>query len=198
MKKLTFILLLFWTIAFAQEEIVVYTDKYALVIGANDYESQPDLSGIPMNDAVDMKKELESIGFIVTLAKNPKTKKDFKEAIQNFALGIKQKKGMALVYYSGHGVQLKGESYLLPTGIDIKMEADIEYDAYPVSRIVDALNETSNPVKFVWLDALHIACAIEAKADYFLTTDYLLIKKNELIKEINIINPIHFIELLEV
>jgi formylglycine-generating enzyme required for sulfatase activity len=153
MKKLTLVLLFFWTIAFAQDEILVYADKYALVIGANDYEYQNDLSGIPINDAVDMKNELESLGFLVTFVKNPNTKRDLNEAIRDFAISIKNKKGMALFYYSGHGVQAKGESYLLPTGIDIKMESDIEHDAYPVSRIIDLLNETSNPVKFVLLDA---------------------------------------------
>jgi len=42
-------------------------------------------------------------------------------------------------------------------------------------------------------DALHIACAIEAKCHYFLTTDRKIINKNELVGEINIISPIDFI-----
>ncbi|KZX16439.1 hypothetical protein MBCUT_08250 [Methanobrevibacter cuticularis] len=44
-------------------------------------------------------------------------------------------------------------------------------------------------------DALHIACAIFSKCDYFLTTDYKLINKN--IKKINIINPMNFIKIIE-
>jgi predicted nucleic acid-binding protein len=43
------------------------------------------------------------------------------------------------------------------------------------------------------LDALHIACAIDSSCNYFITTDYDLIKKN--IIEIKIINPIDFINL---
>jgi len=46
-------------------------------------------------------------------------------------------------------------------------------------------------------DALHISCAIEGKADYFLTTDIVLIKKGLKYNNIKIINPITFIELLE-
>lgn len=42
-------------------------------------------------------------------------------------------------------------------------------------------------------DALHIACAIHAKADYFLTTDKGILKKAELIKEIQVKDPIDFI-----
>lgn len=43
-------------------------------------------------------------------------------------------------------------------------------------------------------DAMHLACAVKGKADYFLTCDDKLIKKARFIKEdIVIINPIDFI-----
>ena len=44
------------------------------------------------------------------------------------------------------------------------------------------------------MDALHIANAIVAKADYFLTTDDGILKKSELISEIQITDPIGFIK----
>lgn len=40
-------------------------------------------------------------------------------------------------------------------------------------------------------DAAHVACAIFAKADYFLTTDKKILNKS--VKEIELINPIDFI-----
>jgi len=40
-------------------------------------------------------------------------------------------------------------------------------------------------------DALHIACAINAECDYFLTTDRKVLNKN--ISEIKLINPLDFI-----
>jgi predicted nucleic acid-binding protein len=46
-------------------------------------------------------------------------------------------------------------------------------------------------------DALHLSCAIEGNADYFITTDQNLIKKKDNITELKIINPINFIEYLE-
>ncbi len=46
-------------------------------------------------------------------------------------------------------------------------------------------------------DALHIACAIEANAEYFLSTDDKLIKKFAKIKDIVVTNPVTFIPLLE-
>lgn len=44
-------------------------------------------------------------------------------------------------------------------------------------------------------DAMHISCAIESKADYFITTDIRLLKFSS--NEIKLINPIDFITLLE-
>lgn len=47
-------------------------------------------------------------------------------------------------------------------------------------------------------DALHIACALEAGADYFLTCDDKLINKSSSIRGLKILNPIRFIEKTEV
>jgi len=44
-------------------------------------------------------------------------------------------------------------------------------------------------------DAIHIACAAEAKCDYFLTTDIGILKKN--IDTIKVMNPIDFIREME-
>ncbi|MFQ5975989.1 MAG: PIN domain-containing protein [Candidatus Hydrothermarchaeales archaeon] len=45
-------------------------------------------------------------------------------------------------------------------------------------------------------DSVHIACAIEAKAEYFITVDDEIIKKRVEIKKfgIDVVNPVEFIE----
>lgn len=45
-------------------------------------------------------------------------------------------------------------------------------------------------------DALHLSCAIAGKCDYFLTTDDLLLTRKLLIKDIQILNPLDFIQLI--
>jgi predicted nucleic acid-binding protein len=42
-------------------------------------------------------------------------------------------------------------------------------------------------------DAAHLACAIESKCNYFIATDYPLVRKAALFSDISIINPINFI-----
>lgn len=46
-------------------------------------------------------------------------------------------------------------------------------------------------------DALHVACAIEAKSDYFITTDRALFKKAQSLPEIKAVNPIDFAIFME-
>jgi predicted nucleic acid-binding protein len=47
-------------------------------------------------------------------------------------------------------------------------------------------------------DALHVACAIEAKCDYFLSTDDFLLKKLSGFQRIKAMNPLSFLVVLEV
>ena len=42
-----------------------------------------------------------------------------------------------------------------------------------------------------------VLCAIEGKAEYFLTTDDKLLKKMAETKELIVINPVYFIPILE-
>ena len=44
------------------------------------------------------------------------------------------------------------------------------------------------------IDSLHIACAIEAGSDYFLTTDDGVLKKATLVQRIKVTDPIGFIK----
>jgi predicted nucleic acid-binding protein len=46
-------------------------------------------------------------------------------------------------------------------------------------------------------DSLHISCAIESGCEYFITTDVPLLKKQALVLELKIINPIDFIREME-
>ena len=46
-------------------------------------------------------------------------------------------------------------------------------------------------------DALHIAAAVEANADYFLTTDDKLLNKTSSITDVTLMNPTEFVKVLE-
>ena len=46
-------------------------------------------------------------------------------------------------------------------------------------------------------DALHLACAVAGKCDYFLTTDDGVLSKKNRIKEITILNPLDYIQIIK-
>ena len=63
-------------------------------------------------------------------------------------------------------------------------------DIDPIEEILrDGKNISRKNIKRK--DALHIACAIKAECEYFLTTDVKILNKD--IPEINLINPLDFI-----
>jgi len=64
-------------------------------------------------------------------------------------------------------------------------------------KIRNYANELQNSCGTKQKDSLHLACAIAAKSEYFLTTDKMLIKKAKHLKDIRVINPLVFITLLE-
>lgn len=68
------------------------------------------------------------------------------------------------------------------------VNSDIE-ESDDIINLAKSLNEQG----LKKIDALHIACAIIASADYFLTTDKGILKKSTIIKDIQIKDPIDFI-----
>jgi predicted nucleic acid-binding protein len=83
---------------------------------------------------------------------------------------------------------------------DVKMEIDmvsalsLEYVGIVKDILKEAKKFESKGVSA--RDAIHIACAIKGKADYFLTCDDRLIKRTGIVKDgITIMNPIDFIRL---
>ena len=73
----------------------------------------------------------------------------------------------------------------------IELWKEIADDFCPPSEIIRSRSREIMALNVKQNDALHIACAIEQKCDYFITTDKGLTNKN--IEGIIIINPIDFI-----
>ena len=66
---------------------------------------------------------------------------------------------------------------------------DVEENS-EIIKIAKRLNQNG----FHKMDSLHIACAIIAKCDYFLTTDDQILKRSSLLNDIKINDPIGFIK----
>lgn len=124
--------------------------RLALVIGNSNYQDAPLAN--PVNDARDLASTLRSIGFEVTQKENLDAAQ-MKRAIREFGDKIRGNQGVALFFYAGHGVQVKGNNYLIPVGHSFKTENDIEDEAVDANTVMRRLEEANNRVNIVVLDA---------------------------------------------
>src|SRR5438034_3191811 len=92
--------------------------RVALVIGNGDYRFSPLKN--PISDARGMAEALRALGFDVAYRENA-SKQTMLEAIRSFAMRTRSS-DVRLFYYAGHGVQVDGRNYLIPTDADIQSE----------------------------------------------------------------------------
>ena len=123
--------------------------RVALVIGNAAYASKPLKN--PVNDARAMAATLRRLGFTVVLKENA-TLREMVTAVREFG-GSLPAKGAALIYYSGHGAQLKDKNYLIPIGADIQKEADLEFEGMDAGRLLSELERPGDRVGILILDA---------------------------------------------
>ena len=129
-----------------------YEKRYALVIGNADYKYMPRLEN-PRNDARDMCAALNKLGFESMCFENQRTKREMKDAVIRFTQKIRENQGVALVFYAGHGMQVRGENYLVPIEAELKTEADMDDEALTVNYLMAQLDLSRNPFNIVIFDS---------------------------------------------
>jgi len=145
----------------------VYAAKIALVIGNSDYDEQFNLLNLgkltnPVNDATDMAKMLENLGFEVIL-KTDVREKSMKSAVRDFSHRLRQRGDVGLFFFSGHGFQYNNVNYLVPLRADIQSDVDIEEEAFKADYVLRHMERTNQGVNIMILDA----CRNSIPKDFF-------------------------------
>ncbi len=122
--------------------------RIALVIGNGAYQ---DPLANPVNDATDVAKALRELGFEVILLQN-KDLRAMEEAIEDFSRELRQG-GVGVFYYAGHGVQVNGENYLVPLKAKLNRQKDVGYEAVPLGKVLNVMEEAETQVNIVIIDA---------------------------------------------
>lgn len=122
----------------------------ALVIGQSNYSGELPKLANPKNDADAMDGLLGRLGFAVTEVQDGDHAK-LSQALTDFETAAKDA-DVALVYYSGHGIEAGGENYLVPIDADLSSAVKAGATLLPVSDLLDNLAKTV-PVTIVLLDA---------------------------------------------
>ena len=137
-------------IALAQSGSGDKEHRIALVIGNSTYLEKPLTN--PVNDAALIATTLEQLGFEVVHHKNVRSRQDMFAAAGEFLRRLTPR-SVAFFYYAGHGVQIDGRNYLLPTGAVLKYQEDVISKAFDVDYLYKELERKRNPVNVIVLDA---------------------------------------------
>lgn len=124
-------------------------DKIALVLGLSDYATLPFLDN-PKNDATDMARTLDGIGFKVTLGLDS-SGAEIRQLLDDFAFRSETAE-LALIYYAGHGVEFQGENYMIPADADIKTNQDVIRQSISLKQLL-ATVERARKMRIVILDS---------------------------------------------
>lgn len=124
--------------------------RVALVIGNGAYQYTGQLPN-PANDAQDIAQALKKFNFQVIL-KTDASLEAMADVIYQFGESLKGG-GVGLFYYSGHGLQVKGENYLLPVDANLMREDEIKRKAINANDVMEKMGEGKSHLNLVFLDA---------------------------------------------
>ena len=127
----------------------VHQKRLAMVIGNSDYEKSKLKN--PVNDAQSMARLLRRLDFEVDLIKNG-SRRNMVSEMNAFGSKLSQV-DVGLFYYAGHGIQVKGRNYLIPTDAVLETEGDVEFEAIDLGRVLSKMDDSHCPLNIVILDA---------------------------------------------
>src|ERR1700759_3496320 len=138
--SLKYVLAALFIALFLGQAVPAHAEKrVALVIGNNDYKNVPRLK-TAVNDARTMGDTLKQLGFSVMVAEN-QNRVQFSQSLLAFDNAV-GKGDTAFFFYAGHGFEIAGQNYLLPTDVPAATEGQEELvrDASVLAdRIVERL-----------------------------------------------------------
>lgn len=125
--------------------------RIALIIGNANYRQLPALRN-PVNDARDMCRTLEGLGFQSQCLYDIATARDMRDAVRSFVSRL-QRGATGLFYYAGHAVQVGFQNYLLPIDAEIHSRADVDFEGFSLRYLMTSLIEARNSPNILILDA---------------------------------------------
>jgi uncharacterized caspase-like protein len=123
--------------------------RIALVVGVSNYKHAPRL-GNTLNDARDIGKALERVGFEVELLIDPD-----RASLEAGVRKLRQRAQGAdasLLYYAGHALELGGRNWLLPVETELQSDRDLRFEGLDLDSVLEQMEGTSR-FSLVFLDA---------------------------------------------
>ncbi|MFB9268578.1 caspase family protein [Bradyrhizobium erythrophlei] len=142
--------LLFFVVALLLYQPAWASNRVALVIGNSAYKNAEPLPN-PVNDAAIVQATLKSAGFDLVETHLDLQATEMRRVLRDFADQARDA-DVAVVYYAGHGIELEGTNYLIPTDARLERDTDVYDEAFSLDRILLAV-EPARQLRLVILDA---------------------------------------------
>lgn len=126
--------------------------RVALVIGNAAYTDAPLRN--PVRDVRAVAATLQEIGFAVTTRENLALG-PLREALRGFVLGTRTA-DVRLVYFAGHGFQLRGRNYLVPVAARIENETHVLERTADATELIEQLGAVGRGANVVIIDACRV------------------------------------------
>src|SRR6202165_652795 len=149
--RLTLIALLPLSIAPLFASTATAADRFALVIGNAKYPDAEAPLKEPINDAKDIADELKRDGFDVETGENL-TGDGMHRAFERLYGHIKPG-SVALIFFSGFGIQSNRQSFMIPVDAQIWTEPDVRRDGFSLEAVLGEINNRGAGVKIALIDA---------------------------------------------
>jgi Tfp pilus assembly protein PilF len=149
--KICLALLVTAILAIAPVDRSLAADRFALVIGNSKYPDADAPLKEPINDARDVADELKRDGFSVDVGENL-TGDGMRRAFERLYSKIKPG-SVALIFFSGFGVQAARQSYMIPVDAQIWTEPDVRRDGFSLEAVLGEINNRGAGVKIALIDA---------------------------------------------
>lgn len=124
--------------------------RVALVIGNSAYQNVAALHN-PRHDAEKVAETLRALGFDSVTLVTDATRESLLDALRAFS-AVAGKSDWAMVYYSGHGIEMDGVNYLIPIDANIQFDSDVQGQAVSVDQVMTA-EDGAKRLKLTLLDA---------------------------------------------
>ncbi|MDA9391451.1 caspase (peptidase) [Bradyrhizobium sp. CCBAU 45394] len=124
--------------------------RMALVIGNSAYKSVPRLSN-PANDATLVGDMFKKAGFDWIDIRTDLNAAEMRKALRDFG-GRARDAEVAVIYYAGHGIELDGANYLIPTDAALETDSDVLDETVALDRALFAV-EPAKQLRLIILDA---------------------------------------------
>ena len=126
-------------------------ERFALVIGNAKYPDAEAPLKEPINDARAVADELKRDGFNVEIGENL-TGEMMRRAFDKLYGKIKPG-SVALIFFSGYGIQSGRQSYMIPVDAQIWTEPDVRRDGFSLETVLGEINSRGAGVKIALIDA---------------------------------------------